>query len=141
MGESTSFDAESYMRNFLDTWNSQDIDGIVDLFADDAVITTPTVPGIPDTWRGRDEIRQCAQLYAPGFRAEEGDIQVHGDHIHFTARVRADALEQMAVDYVDEDNDLTVHEGKTQEFNIRFTPDSMEKIQDAVQRMQGGQAV
>jgi hypothetical protein len=51
---------------FTATWNSHNVDAIVDLFAadalieDDFVIVDPSQPPGRRTYRGRDEIRGCA---------------------------------------------------------------------------------
>jgi hypothetical protein len=131
-------DAETMLREeFIPAWNSQDVDRIVDLFAPDAVMTTPPLPGAPSTFTGHDEIRQAAQLYAPGFHAELTGTQSQGNTVRFTAQARADAVAQMGLDSLDQDNELVYTGEKVQSFRIEFTPETYAKIQ-AVMAQAGG---
>jgi hypothetical protein len=129
--------AQALLTTFIETWNSRDVARIVDLFAETAVLTTPPFPGLPSSFRGKEEIRQAVELYIPGFQATLTGAQRHGDRLHFTARVSADALRQLGVETVDEENDLVVGgDGKVTSFTVGYTAESQAVLERAFQ--QGG---
>lgn len=129
-----STSARQRVQHFCDTWNSQDVDRIVALFSDDAVMTTPKLPGLPDTFTGKGEIRQAVEMYAPGFEASNIQVRDEGSNpVNFTATVTADAIRQMGLDSVEEINRLTFRGDEVGDFVIDFTPDTYEKIRQALE--------
>lgn len=127
-------DPEAVTRAFVDAWNSQDVERVLQLFTEDAVVTTPSLPGVPDRFEGRDQLRGMVELYIPGFQATLTGLERRGDRVGFTATVRADAVRQMGLDALDEDNEVVVQGGKVRSFSIGFTPETQAQVQAAVQR-------
>ncbi len=71
MGASThGTDLAAFIQHdFDEAWNRHDEAAIMQLFADDAVVTlAPPPPGAPGTFRGKEEIRGFVQTFLQGSR-------------------------------------------------------------------------
>jgi steroid delta-isomerase-like uncharacterized protein len=78
-------DPAASMRAFFELVNSGDIDGFVDLFAEDFV-EHETTPGLPPTREGTIQLFKMMQAAFPDMKWDAQDILVDGDKV--VARVR-----------------------------------------------------
>jgi ketosteroid isomerase-like protein len=88
---SSSMDNADVIRQLADRWNAGDIDGAVDLYAEDAVSVTGADWPEQATWEGRAGIRQSMEEWAAVWQSavvEMGPIERHGDRILATGTWR-----------------------------------------------------
>jgi hypothetical protein len=128
------------LQTFIAAWNGGDVERIVALFADDAVITDdfvvidPQQPAGSRTFRGLDEIRRFVQIAAPGFHADVTEHEVDADAVRFAATVSADGLRRRGIDRLDQVNELAYEGGKVKRFAIHFTAESQARLREAAAR-------
>jgi uncharacterized protein (TIGR02246 family) len=87
----TPMDDADLIRQWAERWNARDIEGAVELYAEDGVIVNS--PGWPEqaTSEGHDAIRRSMKEFAAAWQSaviEMGPIECHGDRILATGAVR-----------------------------------------------------
>jgi ketosteroid isomerase-like protein len=122
------------LREFLQVWNSHDLDRIAGLFAPDAVVEDELVVIDPDRpagarlYRGAAEIRSFALLATPGFHAIALEAKEAGDRIFFVASVRADGLRRRGIDVIEQRDELTFEGDRVVRFRIQYPPASHRRL-------------
>jgi hypothetical protein len=126
---------ESFVTDVLDpAWNQHDAEAALDLYAHDAVVAvTPPPPGAPDTYRGRDEVRTFVAIFIPGFHVSSRNIRQAGDKVTWNSTVSADGLRQLGVDLAEITTEARVKDGKITSFAVTFAPETVARIQAALQ--------
>src|SRR5579862_2119198 len=111
---------ESIIKNELaPAFNAGAVEKVVNCFADDAVVTLdPPIPGAQETFRGKREIRNWAQMMVPGARVQASNIQTEGDHIKWGGTFSNDLLRKNGVNQAHAENEAVVKNGKI----VRYTP-------------------
>ncbi len=119
-------------RDFDGAWNARDADKVLDFFADDAVVRmTPPMPGAPETFTGRDEIRGFVEMLIPGFRVASKKFRVDGNRVAWHSTVSCDALRQLGLDTGEANSEAVVRGNKITYFNPTFTKETLAKIEAA----------
>lgn len=119
---------------FLATWNTHDLDRIVDLFVpdaaieDDFVIIDPARPAGQRSYRGHDEIREFARIVTPGFRVDLLAATVEDDQIRFIAEVSADGLRSRGIDTIEQHDELLYAKKLVSRFTIGYPPVSRARL-------------
>ena len=132
-------DLIAYIQNEFDaSWNSGNIEKVMHCFADGAVVrAVPPLPGAPESFTGKAEIRGFVQMLIPGFRAESANFQQDGSKVTWFATVSSETIRQMGVDAMDADCEAIVQHGKVKSFTPAFTQESLAKLAAAQSREQG----
>ncbi len=120
-------------------YNAHDLEAISALFADDAVrqLIPPASPDSSGIFRGKQEIRaQWQREFALHARVERiGEYQASGETVTGRARYWDDSLSQLGVAPIEYTIQATVKDGKITSSIVTTTPESLTKIQAAVQRL------
>jgi ketosteroid isomerase-like protein len=136
-GEKIMQDARAIGQEFIDAWNSQDAERVLRLFTDDAdVYIIPPFPGTPPEFHGKDQVTMFVNGFTPGFHGETANLNATGDRVTFFARLTADGVKAAGIDAVEQNDELVLVNGKVKTFTIRFTPETIEKL-DALKPAQG----
>jgi len=125
-------DPVSVARAFGAAENAHNVDAVVALFTEDAVITTPF-----GTFRGTDQIRQFVQsLVAGNIRTVGRDYQASGDQVTFIRAATTTDFLAMGVAPVDFKIVGLIQAGKIKNWDVSYTPEAAAKIQAAQARSQ-----
>lgn len=117
---------------FDGAWNARDIEQVMNHFADDAVVKpVPALPGAPEIFQGKEQIRGFVELIIPGFRVVSSNVQVEGNKVTWFATVSDDYFRQAGADSMDANCEAIVQDGKIKFFSPAFTPESLAKLQAA----------
>jgi len=68
------FDVASLVRRYVDRYNSNDVDGMLDCCADDVVFETITNPGGSIRLNGKDEMREVIEATTRAFRERRHEV-------------------------------------------------------------------
>ena len=126
-------DLSAFIHDEFDAaWNAHDLDRVLRLFADDAVVEMPTPPpGAPPLFRGPQQIRQFVEMLIDGFHVESTNIHEEGDHVSWFSTVENDDFRQMGLGSADAVCEAVVSGGKVRAFTPRFTPSTLARMQAA----------
>lgn len=67
-------DVASLVRRYVDRYNSNDVDGMLDCCADDVVFETITNPGGSIRLNGKDEMREVIEATTRAFRERRHEV-------------------------------------------------------------------
>lgn len=127
-------DPAAIARALIDAENAGDVEGAVALFHPDAVVNDANGQRV-----GEDAIREWqVGLAANHFHADTGPPRVDGRTATFDGRLAFDPFRNLGLDSLDATWILEVEDGKVQTFTFTFTPESGERLQEAVRRAQSG---
>ena len=134
-------DLASLVTNVLDaTWNSHDVDRVMDLYADDAVfIVTPAPPGFPPVSRGKEEIRRLVEALIPGFNARSYNFRNAGESETWESTLDADFFTQAGIGPATCTTKAVIQDGKVKTFDVTFSPETVAKLEAVLQSMAGAQ--
>src|SRR5579859_513756 len=128
-------DLIQYVHQFDAAWNTNNIDEVMKLFAEDAVVQPiPPLPGAPERFVGKAQVRGFVQMLIGNFHVESKNYQQAGDKVTWFATVASDSIRQMGVDALAADCEATVQGGLAKSFVPRFTPDTLAKLKAAAER-------
>lgn len=129
-------DAVSLIQHTFDeAWNTRDLARILDCFADDAVVRpVPPMPGGPEQYRGKDQIRTFVEFLLDGFHVDATHYVAEGETVRWYAVISSDGFRRMGIDTLDNFCEAVVHGGKITSFAPTFTPASLSKFQAAQRR-------
>ncbi|MCC9075552.1 ester cyclase [Litorilinea aerophila] len=117
------------IQSFDAAWNAHDVDAVLAFFTDDAVITpVPPLPGGPEKFTGREEIRGFIQLLMPGFRVKSENIQVSGTTVTWWFAVYSDFFQSLGVNPVTGMGEAVLDQGKFRSFVPRFSQETVNKL-------------
>jgi ketosteroid isomerase-like protein len=63
------------IRRLVERWNAGDVEGVLDLYADDAVIVTSPDWPEPATWRGGSEIRASIEDWRAVWQSSTAELE------------------------------------------------------------------
>jgi len=119
----------------------KDIDAMVNLFTDDAVVSFPNLPGVGPfaggvgPFTGKDEIRMWQQMeFATESHIECSNLQVAGDKLTWTLKVSENDLREIGIDSIDGTVEAVVQEGKFKSFTYTLNPESLAYLECAIAR-------
>ncbi len=105
-----------------------DNEGMLDLFAEDAVIAT-----LNGTYSGKAEIEGFLNaLVADHFRSTSSDHQVDGDTETHLAVVSSDQLRALGLESLEARAEVVVRDGKIQSFTVTYTDESLKMLTEAI---------
>jgi hypothetical protein len=119
---------ESVLRAREQALIARDLETILDLFADDAVVTTSTGRKLTV----KDQIRVWVKDQIDRNQREEASPRQHdGNKLSWSARVYRDDWNKLGVSPLDAVQDAVIEDGKIKAFNTRLTPVSAAKLEAA----------
>ncbi len=115
----TTHDPVSVIRALDEACNTHDLETVMSLFTDDAVVRhTPPPDGI-GVYQGKEQIRRWFEPQLPGFHVDDHEFQATGDTVRWSATVTMDLLKQMGQDQpVGAQNEAVVRDGKIASFTV-----------------------
>jgi ketosteroid isomerase-like protein len=133
-------DPMAVAQALTDASNSGNIERVLALFTDDAVIipVPPPPPPAPEVSTGKQQIREWFEPQMQNLTVSSRNFQVSGDTVTWDATVSADVFQQMGIDAFDVTAEATVQEGKLSSFTVTQTPETVSRFRKAME--QGGSA-
>jgi hypothetical protein len=126
-------DLTSLVAAFDERWNAHDEEGVLGFFTDDAVVrTTPPMPGGPDAFNGKEEIRGFVSSLMPGFHVDSRNHRVEGNKVMWDSTLESDAFRQMGVDTAEATTEATFRGDKIEAFYPTFSPETVARMQEAM---------
>ena len=131
-------DLVTLARHFGAARNEHDEETVLRFFTDDAVVQIkPSLPGEPEAYAGKEQIRTFVRRHMPGFRVESRDHQVAGhqeavgDRVIWEAAVSAESFRDFGVDPAEGTVEAIVKDGKIESFYFSLSQETLEKMQEA----------
>jgi ketosteroid isomerase-like protein len=125
-----------YIQNEFDAiWNTNNLEAVMERFTDDAVVRSiPPLPGAPDQFVGKAQIRGFVQMLMVNFHVESKNFQQDGDRVTWFATVTSDSIRGMGVDSMDADCEAVVQNGKIKSFTPAFTQETLARLAAAADK-------
>ncbi|PJF42902.1 MAG: hypothetical protein CUN55_09475 [Phototrophicales bacterium] len=121
-------------QEFDAKWNSNNVEDVVNFFGEGAVVrTVPPLPGAPESFTGKAEIRGFVQMLIPNFSVTSKNHRQVGNKVTWFATVTSDTIRQMGVDTMDAECEAIIENGKIKSFTPAFTQETLEKLASAQQ--------
>lgn len=119
-------------------WNAHDEEGVLNHFTEDAVARfVPPLPGEPEAYEGKEEIRDFVQRHMPGFHVESRDHQLAGhqeevgDRVIWESTVSSERFRDLGADEVEGMAEAIVKAGKIESFTFTLSHETLDKIRAA----------
>jgi hypothetical protein len=111
---------------------------VLNHFTDDAVARfVPPLPGEPEAYEGKEEIRDFVQRHMPGFHVESRDHQLAGhqeevgDRVIWESTVSSERFRDLGADEVEGMAEAIVKAGKIESFTFTLAHETLDKIRAA----------
>jgi hypothetical protein len=129
-------DLISFIQNEFDAnWNTDNLEAVIERFAEDAIVqTVPPLPGTPDQFVGKAQIRGFLQMLMSNFHVESKAFHQQGDRVTWFATVTSNSIRAMGVDALDADCEAVVQKGKARLFIVTFTQETLARLATAAQQ-------
>jgi ureidoacrylate peracid hydrolase len=99
--------------------NAGDLEGVMGLFARDAVVTQQPAPPDGGVYCGTEQIRAWFAPQLSGFHVDSHERQAHGERVTWKASMIADMLRQMGINEpVEASAEAVVRDGKIASFSV-----------------------
>jgi ketosteroid isomerase-like protein len=99
--------------------NARDLEAVMGLFADDAVVRQLPPPLDGGVYRGKEQVRAWFAPQLAGFHIDSRDREAHGQRVTWSAKMIADVLRQMGIsEPVDASAEAVVRDGKLVSFTV-----------------------
>ncbi len=122
-------DTLSIAQAFIDGWNAHDAAGVTNFFTDDGEVhIIPPFPGTPPEFHGKEQIGMFVGAFIQGFHGDFSNLKADGNRATFYGRLTADGVKAAGIDEVDQNDEVVLVNGKIKNFTIRFTPQTIEKL-------------
>jgi ketosteroid isomerase-like protein len=123
-------DLIQYIQKEFDAiWNTNDLESVMERFADDAVVRSiPPLPGAPDQFVGKAQVRGFVQMLMVNFHVESKNFDQDGDRVTWFATVTSDSIRGMGVDSMDADCEAVIQNGKIKSFTPVFTQETLARL-------------
>lgn len=119
---------ESVAERLVQTVNSQDIQGALALFEEDAVVDT----GGPAPYHGTAEIQGWLEgLASDNFEIQAENIEVNGDTVVEQERLSMDSWKAMGLSTLEGVSEIKIKDGLIQSLEFNFSEASMSDLQPA----------
>lgn len=123
-----SAEGESVLKAREAALSARDLDAVLNLFADDALVVTSS----GRIFTGREQIRSRVQDQVErGQREEAGPRYIQGAKLSWPGKVYRDDWQKMGISPLDVTQDAIIQGGKVKFFNTTFTPESAARFQAA----------
>jgi len=110
-------------------WNTNNLEAVMERFADDAIVRSiPPLPGAPEQFVGKAQIRGFVQMLMVNFRVESKNFTQNGDRVTWFATVTSDSIRGMGVDSMDTDCEAVIQNGKIKSFTPAFTQETLARL-------------
>ena len=120
---------ERVAEQLVEAVNSQDIEGALALFAEDAIVNT----GGPAPFTGTAEIQGwLEELAATNFKIEAEIVEVNGDTVVERDQMSMDPWKAMGLAALEGVSEITIREGRIQSLEFTFTEESLNELQTAI---------
>ena len=126
------------VNDFDAAWNAHDEEGVLDLFADDAVARlVPAPPGEPEAYEGKSQIRDLVRRHMPGFHAESrdhwaaGHQEGVGDRVIWESTFSSDRFRDLGAEKAEGTVESIVKGGRIESFTLSLSNATMERIRSA----------
>ncbi len=120
--------AESVVKAVVEAANRGDVDGMVDRFAEDAVLRLePELPGMRPVYQGRLEIREYVErIVSNGFKVDASGFQITDSGVSWRARVSGGLFGDARVD---SGNHAIVQVNQILSITIHYNPEAIRVLQ------------
>ena len=116
-------------------WNAHDEDGVLDLFADDAVARlVPAPPGEPEAYEGKSQIRDFVRRHMPGFHVESRDHRAAGhqeevgNRAVWESTISSDRFRDSGTEEVGGTSEAIVKGGRIEFFALSLSEETLDRI-------------
>ena len=129
-------DLIQYIQNEFDAnWKRNDLEAVMERFAGDAVVRSiPPLPGAPDEFVGKAQIRGFVQMLMVNFHVESKNFKQNGNRVTWFATVTSDSIRGMGVDSMDADCEAVIENGKIKSFTPAFTQETLARLAAAADK-------
>lgn len=126
-------DPVAVVKGFYEAANAGDVEAALAFYADDAVIDMPVPPpGMPDTYRGKEEIRGWIDSgVATNKEVVLLDTKVDGDTVVATVSAADDILRSFGLSSLEQRDTFTIQDGRIKALNHVFTEESLATLESA----------
>ena len=126
-------DVLAVMLAFDAACEANDVDRVMEFFADDAVVTLlpPPAPD-PGIYRGKQQIRSSQEQLLQHFHAVIRNREVASDRVTWEATVWSDFFRRMGLASVEDTIEAVVHDGKITSFTVTIAPESVRQMEAAM---------
>jgi ketosteroid isomerase-like protein len=122
-------DPMAITKDFVEAWKARDAERVMEHMADDShVYIIPSFPGTPPEFHGKEQIGMFVNGFIQGFEGEFTNFVADGNTVTWYARLTADGVKAAGFDEVDHNDEVVLVNGKVKTFTIRFTPQTIERI-------------
>lgn len=122
-------DPISSVQALHDALNAGDVDAMLSVVADGAVVTVVPPPEGTGVFNGKDEIRAWYEgMVAANGAATVGDCQDDGETVACIIAYTDEGLQAMGVDFIESEWVGIVSDGKFQSYTVTLTPESVAKF-------------
>ena len=125
-------DPAAVIAAYVAAVNAGDLEGILALYADDAVhIALPTPDGSAGVCLGKDQFRMWyEQSVADGDRVEveDGTLAVDGNRVTFVARLTSDPWRALGIETLEANTEAVVVDGRITSHVVMLTPASVRAL-------------
>ncbi|HEU4793479.1 MAG TPA: nuclear transport factor 2 family protein [Nitrolancea sp.] len=119
----------SVIEHFINAWNDHDADGVLECFADDAVITiVPALPTMPDAYAGKPQIRGFVQANMPDFSVAARDYEVMGNTVTWLASVSSTGPWRLGLTPITAMAEAVLHHDKIRSLTIILSEESVARL-------------
>lgn len=126
------------IKDFDAAWNAHDTEGVLALFADDAVVRIePALPGEPEAYAGKEEIGDFVRRHMPGFHVESRDHQVAGhqegvgDRVIWESLVSSDRFRDLGLDPAEGMAEAILKGSEIESFTFSVSQETLAKMRGA----------
>ena len=134
-GPASGDDPAAVIAAYVAAVNAGDLEGILALYADDAVhIALPTPDGSAGVCRGKEQFRMWyEQSVANGDRVavEAGALAVDGNQAAFVVRLESDPWRELGLEALEANAEIVVIDGRIATHVVVLTPESVRRLQTA----------
>lgn len=123
-------DLIQYIQNEFDAiWNTNNLEAVMERFADDAVVrAVPPLPGSPEQFVGKAQIRGFVQMLMVNFKVVSTNFHQDGNRVTWFATVTSDSIRGMGVDAMGADCEAMIEHGKIKSFTPVFTQETLARL-------------
>lgn len=129
-------DPAAVVEAYVAAVNARDLEGILALYADDAVhVALPTPDGSAGICLGKEQFRLWhTQSVANGDQIEvvDGTLAIDGDRVTFLSRIASDPWRELGLDTLEANTEAVVVDGRITTHVVMLTPSSVRELMAAL---------
>ena len=121
---------------FIDTfhamWNTHDIPGVLECFTEEAVVRIVCPQQQTSVvYQGKAQIHDFVTQAIAGCVIHARSHHVVDNRVIWMARMRSDALRELGIEWVRNQNEAIVQDGKISAFTVTVTPETVAQLEAA----------